>query len=302
VVSPDPGGILPAEVTIEPPLDEYVQIMLADVTTITTGRNRVRVETTVKKDKIEIEVTGQIRADSGPEWIRRRIDDPVRLAGEVMARQLNAEGIALGKKKPTRGTVPVRARWMAEHESATLGEIVHDMNKVSNNYIAETLLKTLGAETVAHEQPRRPATWADGLAAVQDFLGADVGLGAAEFRYENGSGLFASTDFTPAQMTRLLVWDWRDFRVGPDLVASLPVMGVDGTTRSRLALSPARGRARAKTGTLASVSTLTGYAAIDSRRPLAFAILLNDIPDGTRADARAVQDQIVEACVAYLSP
>jgi D-alanyl-D-alanine carboxypeptidase/D-alanyl-D-alanine-endopeptidase (penicillin-binding protein 4) len=304
VVSPDPGGILPAEVTIEPPLDDYVQIMLADVTTITTGRNRVRVETTINKDKktIELEVTGQIRADGGPQWIRRRIDDPVRFAGEVMARQLNAEGIALGKKKATRGTVPVRARWMAEHESETLGEIVHDMNKVSNNYIAETLLKTLGAETAAHEPPARPATWADGIAAVQSFLVGDVGLEPGEFRYENGSGLFGSTDFTPTQLTRVLMWDWRDFRVGPDLVASLPVMGVDGTTRSRLALSSARGRARAKTGTLAAVSTLTGYAAIDSRRPLAFAFLLNDIPDGARPDARAVQDQMVEACVAYLSP
>jgi D-alanyl-D-alanine carboxypeptidase/D-alanyl-D-alanine-endopeptidase (penicillin-binding protein 4) len=219
-----------------------------------------------------------------------------------MARQLNAEGIALGKKKPARGVVPPRARWMAEHESETLGEIVHDMNKVSNNYIAETLLKTLGAEIAQHELPSRPGTWADGLTAVQGFLTGEIGLESGEFRYENGSGLFNSTEITPSQLTRVLLWDWRDFRVGPDLVASLPIMGVDGTTRSRLALSPAHGRARAKTGTLANVSTLTGFAAVDARRPLAFAILVNGIPDGARADARAVQDQIVEACVAYLGP
>jgi D-alanyl-D-alanine carboxypeptidase/D-alanyl-D-alanine-endopeptidase (penicillin-binding protein 4) len=303
VVSPDPGGILPAEVTIEPPLDEYVVLTLADVSTIDTGRNRVRVEMIWKKDHFEVEVTGQIRMDSGPDWIRRRIDDPVKLAGEVMARQLNAEGIALGKpKKPIKGTVPLKAHWMAEHESATLSDILSDMNKSSNNFIAETLLKTLGAEVAAREPAPRPATWGDGLAEVQRFLVDDVGLTSGAFRVENGSGLFDSSDVTPAQMTQLLTWDWREFRVGPDLVASLPIMGVDGTTRSRLALSPARGRARAKTGTLADVSTLAGYAAVDTRRTLAFAILVNAIPVGARADARALQDQLVEACVAYLGP
>jgi D-alanyl-D-alanine carboxypeptidase/D-alanyl-D-alanine-endopeptidase (penicillin-binding protein 4) len=175
------------------------------------------------------------------------------------------------------------------------------MNKLSNNFYAEAVLKTLGAELgPAYSIPPRPATWADGLAAVDRWLVDVAGLEEKSYRFGNGSGLFASTEVSAAQMTRVLDAAWRDFRVGPDLAASLAVMGVDGTVRWRLLTSPARGRARVKTGTLAAVSTLAGYVAVDSRRPLAFAILLNDIPEGARAHARMLQDEIVAACVAYL--
>jgi len=93
---------------------------------------------------------------------------------------------------------------------------------------------------------------------------------------------------------------YRDFRLGPDFVGALPVGGVDGTLRRRFTAPSARGRVRAKTGTLASTATLAGYVAVDGRRPLAFAILVNDIPDNQRAHARAVQDALIEACIAYL--
>jgi len=305
VIEPDVGGIFPAEVKLDETAGEYIAITLADVSTITKGRNRLRIETKFEKigkdTQIQLEVSGQLRADNGPEWIRKRIDDPMRFTGEILKRALIGEGITLRKARLGRGVVPVTARPLAFHESASLGEVVRMMNKTSNNFIAETLLKTLGAETIAQAGPTpRPATWADGVAAIRRWLIDVAGLREGTFRTENGSGLFDSSDLTPAQMTRVLAAAWKDFRIWPDLLASLPIMGVDGTVRSRLAHSFARGRARAKTGTLAGVSTLTGYAAVDSRRPLAFAILVNDIPAGWRADARALQNQIIEACVAYL--
>ncbi len=300
VVEPDTNGILPATVSLDPSLGDYVEITLSDVTTVTDGRTRLHVETKLKKDKIELEVTGQIRADGGPEWIRRRIDDPLRMTFELTKTALAREGIALGHKKMQRGTVPDRAREMAWHESAPLSEVVRAMNKYSNNFIAETLLKTIGAESIERAGDPRPASWTDGLTVVRRWLTEQVGLAAGSFRIENGSGLFDATDFSPGEITKVLAWAWHDFRIGPDLIASLPTMGVDGTARRRLALSPARGRARAKTGTLAAVATLAGFAAVDARRPLAFALLVNDIPDGERRAARALEDAIVEACVAYL--
>lgn len=301
VVEPDTSGIFPAEVWVEPDLGDYVQITIADVASVDKGRTRIRVETRLEKDVIELEVTGQIRVDHGPEWIRRRIDDPVRMAGEVVKDALAAEGIPLRKKKLGRGAVPEKAIRLAYHESLPLGDIVRSMNKLSNNFYAEAVLKTLGAELgPAYSIPPRPATWADGLAAVDRWLVDVAGLEEKSYRFGNGSGLFASTEVSAAQMTRVLDAAWKDFRVGPDLAASLAVMGVDGTVRGRLVTTPARGRARAKTGTLAAVSTLAGYVAVDTRRPLAFAILLNDIPEGARAHARLLQDEIVAACVAYL--
>src|SRR5262249_20219659 len=156
-----------------------------------------------------------------------RIDDPLRMTFELEKIALNREQIRLGRNtKYETGTVPLRAREMAFHESEPLSDIVRGMNKYSNNFIAETLLKTLGAETISG--PPRPATWADGVNTVHQFLVGDVGLTDGDFRLDNGSGLFDATDFTPAQITKVLQYAWHDFRVGPDLVASLPVMGVDG--------------------------------------------------------------------------
>jgi D-alanyl-D-alanine carboxypeptidase/D-alanyl-D-alanine-endopeptidase (penicillin-binding protein 4) len=57
---------------------------------------------------------------------------------------------------------------------------------------------------------------------------------------------------------------------------------------------------RAKTGTLAGVSCLAGYAGAPGHPPIAFAIFMNNVPDPSSATARRAQDQIAEALVAYL--
>jgi D-alanyl-D-alanine carboxypeptidase/D-alanyl-D-alanine-endopeptidase (penicillin-binding protein 4) len=171
------------------------------------------------------------------------------------------------------------------------------MNKASDNYLAECVLKTLGAET---RRTPGPATWDDGRAALHGFL-ATIGMPKAGYRADNGSGLFDATEVSARQVTSVLRAAHKDFRVGPDLVASLPVGGVDGTLARRWHGRAAQGRVRAKTGTLDKVTTLAGYLAIDSEHPLGFAILVNDIPQGQRASARAVADEIIEALVAYLA-
>jgi len=102
------------------------------------------------------------------------------------------------------------------------------------------------------------------------------------------------------QLVTLLRTAHADYRIGPDLLGSLPVGGMDGTLAKRWHNSPAQGRVRAKTGTLAAVRTLAGYVAIDSAHPLAFAILVNDIPPGQKPMVRAMADEMLEAIVAYL--
>jgi len=57
---------------------------------------------------------------------------------------------------------------------------------------------------------------------------------------------------------------------------------------------------RAKTGTLDKVVTLAGFVAVDAGRPLAFAILVNDIPPGQRSAARAMADEMLDVMIAYL--
>ena len=121
------------------------------------------------------------------------------------------------------------------------------------------------------------------------------------FRSENGSGLFASTEVSAKQLVSLLVAAHKDYRIGPDLVASLPTGGYDGTLARRFKGKPAMGRVRAKTGTLDRVKSLAGYAGVDSGHVIAFAILVNEVPAGQRGTVNTVADEMVEALVAYLA-
>ena len=194
------------------------------------------------------------------------------------------------------GTVPTTAKIVAHHDSPPLLDVVRAMNKHSDNYVAESILKTLGAEL---KGTPGPATWADGIAAARAQL-EKLGLATGSYTQGNGSGLYASSSVTPKQLVTMLAKAHADYRVGPDLLASLPVGGYDGTLARRFAGKPAMGRVRAKTGTLDKVSTLAGYVAVEPGHVVAFAIFTNDIPLRDRKTARAAIDEMIDVIAAYL--
>ncbi len=296
----EPGG--GSKVWIEPDAGEHITLKKTEVTSVSEGRSRIRVDVKqagparAKGEKLEVEVVGQLRYADGHYWAKRRVDDPQRFAAEVFKQTLADRGIKFTKKAIAFAAVPTNAQPITLHDSAPLGTIVREMNKSSDNYFAETLLKTLGAETRATPGP---ATWSDGQAALQLYL-AKLGLPPGTYRSENGSGLFGATEVSAKQMVTVLRGAHRDYRIGPDLLGSLPVGGMDGTLARRWHSSGARGRVRAKTGTLATVTTLAGFVAVDSARPIAFAIFVNDIPTGQKGPARAMADDMLDAVVAYL--
>ncbi len=305
VVAADRFGHGLAEVSVDPPLGDYVRLLDASVVTVTSGRTRIHVATQVKRDHLELRVSGQILADEGVAFVRRRIDDPIRMFGEAFKAVLAERGIRVRGRKIGRGLTPVTAVLLAERDSPPLADLLRAMAKTSDNYLAETVLKTLGAESRAAPPPPAvppPATWADATSAVHRYLVEVAGVPAGSFRYENGSGLYDSTAIPASAVAQVLVAAWRDFRVGPDLAAALAIGGVDGTLRRRFLAPALRARIRAKTGTLAAVSSLAGYAGTDSSRPLAFVVVVNAMPPAARGDARSLQDMIAALCVAYTSP
>lgn len=297
VVEPRPGGGGAARVRLDPVTPALVRLVRAEVLTIVDGRTRVRVGVERRGEVLEVSVTGQIRADDGPFYTRRRIDTPGPVAIDALERALADEGIRIGQRTFAAGAVPLGARVLASHDSDDLATVVRAMNKVSDNFLAESILRTLGAE--ARDAPG--ATWADGQAAVAAYL-AGCGVPASQARVSNGSGLFGSTDVSPAQLVTVLRCALRDFRVGPELLVSLPIGGVDGTLRRRLQAEAVRGRVRAKTGTLATVTTLAGVAGVDGGRLAAFAILVNDAVGVARTEARSLQDDLAATLVAWSAP
>lgn len=183
------------------------------------------------------------------------------------------------------GTVPAKSRRLAVYASAPLTQIICESNKVSNNFVAEQLLKTLGAEVLG-----APGTTAKGIQVIQKFL-ADLEIPPESYVLENGSGLSRNNRLSPEQIVTVLTYMYDRFEVRSEFLASLAVAGVDGTLHRRLQDTQAERRLRAKTGAINGVSCLSGYAASKDNEIFAFSIMLNDYKTGGYA-AQKIQNEI----------
>ncbi|MDE0084621.1 MAG: D-alanyl-D-alanine carboxypeptidase/D-alanyl-D-alanine-endopeptidase [Candidatus Poribacteria bacterium] len=183
------------------------------------------------------------------------------------------------------GTVPSEANRVAAHLSPPLADIIKLMNKPSNNWIAEFLFKTIGAEVKGE-----PGTWKKGRETVTEFLDEILGEPPAH-RFVDGSGLSRYNLLNVELLTKLLVYMYSNFELAPEFMTSLPIAGVDGTLRNRMQGMYAEKTLRAKTGTLSGVSALAGYTTTADREVLAFGILVSHYV-GSAATARGIQDKI----------
>lgn len=262
--------------------------------TVTSGRGRGWVTINAAAGGA-FEIRGKVGLGRIGRRDTRRIEDPGLVTGHALLDLLRQRGIVVQQSKVRSGRLKRWLRPLAKHYSRPLSEILRRMNKRSDNFIAEQVLRVLGAASL-----KPPGTWPKGLAAVSTYL-SGVGLKPGSYVMKNGSGLYEASSFTPSQVVSVLRAARADFRIGPDYVASLSIAGVDGTMDYRCKKGLARRHVRAKTGTLADVVALSGYAgASTGREPLAFAIFFNDLPKGKIRDARRVADQMVEAMVVYL--
>jgi D-alanyl-D-alanine carboxypeptidase/D-alanyl-D-alanine-endopeptidase (penicillin-binding protein 4) len=299
LVQPGAASGDPARVQ-EVPESDYVELV-STATTVSDGRNQLVVAlkpAAGKPPRLTVEISGTIRADAPPTWMKRRIDHPTEWFGEAFRAALAERGIKVKKKTLGRRAVPATARSLVTHSSEPMAVLVRDINKYSNNFMAETVLKTIGAE-----RRGRPGTWTGGTTAVREWLAA-IGLADGSYRYDNGSGLYDSNRFSATQLTTLLTAAHADFRIASDYLGSLAIAGADGTLRSRMLASPAARWVRAKTGTLRNVSALAGYAGGGRGGPLSFAVIVNDIPEkvnGAGKAARALQDDVSLAMHLYLA-
>ena len=96
---------------------------------------------------------------------------------------------------------------------------------------------------------------------------------------QNGSGLYDSNRFSAEQIVTILRAASRDFRISAEFLASLAVAGTDGTIAHRMGGTLAERYVRAKTGTLANVSCLSGFAGSPGHTPLVFSIIVNDVAE-----------------------
>lgn len=222
--------------------------------------------------------------------------DPPRYAAERMRAALRSAGIRVGTQITT-GRTPSNATRVVAVQSLPMSALVRQMNKPSNNYLAEMLVKSLGlpAEAAGPTGGNVPlsftgATTRSGAAYASRHssnLGGVVALA-------DGSGLSRSDRAAPREMTDLLraLPGRAEFE---EFEESLAIAGVDGTLAKRMRGTSAQRRCKGKTGTLSNVSTLSGYCQTAGGRRVAFSILQNSVAPYT---ARAQQDRLVATIAA----
>lgn len=182
------------------------------------------------------------------------------------------------------------AAWSATVRSDSLGRVLADVLKPSDNLGAESLLRTLGLVE------GRTGTPEEGLAVMRGAL-ADWGVAPEAAALADGSGLSRYDAVTPTALVRLLRAMWRSpehelFR------SALPSPAGRGTLEGRFPGTPVREGVRAKTGSLSSVRGLAGYVEDGDGETLVFALLLNGYD--VRGDAASgLRDLLVEQLGLY---
>ena len=184
------------------------------------------------------------------------------------------------------GRAPDAALALAQVESDPLPTVLAGMDRESDNFAAEMVLKELGAEVGTG------GTTAAGVAIVVRDLAAE-GVPLAGVRIVDGSGLSLSDRLTAGALAALLVAVWNDVDLRQPFWDSLPIAGINGTLEKRLRRPPARGTVRAKTGTTSRASALSGY--VGNR--YVFAVLQNGSPVAAWS-ARKAQDRFATALAA----
>jgi len=282
-----------ARVELDPPSTALV--LAGKVITASRGPAWPVVETSdAGGGKTTVKVRGRILRGAEPCAIERRVVTPETYFGQTFKQILAKRGISVDRPLRIQAAPKDGLRVLATRESPNLAVVVREMGKRSSNFTAEQTLRTLGGETQG-----RPGTWGKGLEAVAKYLeGAGVPRGS--YVMKNGSGLYDSNRFSAEQISLVLRAAMRDFRIASEFLASLAVGGADGTLAHRMNGSAAERFVRAKTGTLANVSCLSGIVGAPGSKPLVFSILMNDTPSSTVA--RAAQDRITETLVTYLDP
>jgi D-alanyl-D-alanine carboxypeptidase/D-alanyl-D-alanine-endopeptidase (penicillin-binding protein 4) len=215
----------------------------------------------------------------------RTVGKPTMYAADVFRKALQAHGVQV-EGTTERGRTPARAARIATRTSMPLSELMVPFLKLSNNMIAEILVKAIGRKA------KGEGSWDAGLPVIERYAGS-LGVPSGRLEMADGSGL-SRLDRTTAGDVSNALRHARKARWFPGWYRALPVAGdpdrmVGGTLTSRMGGTPAAGNVHAKTGTLTGATALSGYVTDASGRRLVFSVILNGYTGGAPKD---IEDRI----------
>ena len=216
-----------------------------------------------------VTVSGQLADGCNSQTYLSLLDHATYTAGAVRAIWKELGGTIQGQD--LQASVPKTAKLLARAYSPDLAEIIRDINKYSNNTMAQQLFLSLGA------QFRNDADGDDAKAAqrvIRQWL-AKKGITAPHLIMENGSGLSRAERVSAREMAQMLQAAWNS-PYAAEFISSMPIAGKDGTMRKRLKTTAMNGQAHIKTGTLNTVRAISGFSRDINGNTWAVVAILND--------------------------
>lgn len=283
-VSPGTIGEKPS-VSISPKTD-YVQLVNKAKTVSADQEEDLEIGREHGSNVITIEGTIPSDSPEDKEWIA--VWEPTMYALDLFKQALKSHGISwtgdvIAGKATSDGEV------ILTHESMPLSELLVPFMKLSNNVIGEVLVKEMG-KVVKDE-----GSWEKGLEVVEEQL-VNFGLNIETLKLRDGSGI-SSINLLPANEISKLLYAVQKEKWYSSYIQSLPVAGaeerlVGGTLRDRMEEISNHAKIQAKTGTIQSVSSLSGYLSTQESETVIFSILINHLLD--EDDGKDIENEIVK--------
>jgi D-alanyl-D-alanine carboxypeptidase/D-alanyl-D-alanine-endopeptidase (penicillin-binding protein 4) len=259
------------KITVDPPLPQLRIVNNLTLNDAPCGawQNRIKTQTQDSGDSAQLTFSGTYSTQCGEQLnYYSVIGHRAYVAGLFQQVWRELGGVFRGRVREaeTNGN----AVKLVSQRSPALSEIVRDINKFSNNVMARQLLLTIGANN-----GNNGATPERGVRALQQFFAAK-GIPMQQLVIENGSGLSRIERVSARDLGQMLLAAFRS-PVMPEFMASMPLVGVDGTMMRRLKNSDVAGQAHIKTGLINDVRALAGYV-LDARGRRVVTVLLINHP------------------------
>ena len=274
----------PVTVSISPPTD-YVQLSNRAISGPGNSYGITRQHGTNV-----LQLTGALApGKQSRQWVS--VWEPTQLVANLFEQALAQQGIQVMGRRVIGGASPATARVLAEHQSAPLQALITPLLKLSNNNMSEALLKAMGRKTA------NAGTAQAGVAAVAAFMKRQ-GMHPSTLVQVDGSGLSRRNLVSSQNLTDLLLATAKQpwFEAW---YSALPIAGnadrmTGGSLRYRLRGTAAENNLHGKTGSMAGVSSLSGYITDAEGRRLVFSMISNNYVSDA-APIRALENRVVQA-------